>query len=70
MTTFANGTKLLIVGGMKASTMMKVVEEYLRLDNNMQIKFSCDKYKVVHMRKKTLFVKLLEVSEKLNSHRN
>lgn len=70
MTTFANGTKLLIVGGMKTSTMMKVVEEYLRLDNNMQIKFSCDKYKVVHMRKKTLFVKLLEVSEKLNSHRN
>lgn len=70
MTTFANGTKLLIVGGMKASTMMKVVEEYMRLDNNMQIKFSCDKYKLVHMKKKTLFAKLLEASEKLNSHRD
>lgn len=68
MTTFANGTEFLMVGGMKASTMMKVVEEYMRLDNNTQLKFSFDKYKVVHTRKKTLtiFAKLSEASEKLN----
>lgn len=52
MTGFANGTKLPIVGKMKASTMMKAVEEYMRLGNNMQIKFSFNKCIVVLMGEK------------------
>lgn len=40
MSRFASGTKLLIAG---ASTMMKAVEEYMKLGSNMQIKFSFDK---------------------------
>lgn len=54
MTRFANGTKLPIVGKMKASTMTKAVEEYKRLGNNMQIKFIFDKCEIVHGGKKTL----------------
>lgn len=40
MTRFANGTKLPIVVQIKASIMMEDVKDYIRLDNNMQIKFS------------------------------
>lgn len=40
MTGFANGTKLPIVVQIKASIMRKDVRDYLRLGNNMQIKFS------------------------------
>lgn len=60
MTRFANGTKLPTVGKMKASTVMKAVEEYMKLDNNIQIKFSFDKCEVVHGGKLTIFAKLSE----------
>lgn len=40
MTRFTNGTKLAIVVKIKASIMMKDVKDYIRLGNNMQIKFS------------------------------
>lgn len=47
MARFTNGTKLPRVGKMKASTMMKAVEKYMKLGNNMQIKLNFDKYEVV-----------------------
>lgn len=51
MSMLANCTKLPIAGKLKASTMMKAVEGYIRLCNNIWIKFIFDKCEVVSKRK-------------------
>lgn len=68
MTGFANGTKLPIVGKMKASTMMKAVEEYMRLRNNMQIKYSFNKCIVVLMGEKNPLNYICKVIRKVEEN--